>query len=255
GRHDAAAAGTMIEIFEDHAGIEQHRAVLEHERRDLAERVLLANGVARAHGVGRLDGDLALEPEHGGGDPHLADERRGWRAAKCQHGIPVTMRVERSMIAPTQRGAARGQYALTLATTTIARVARRGPPASAGHDEIDGLRALALLVGLDVEGDVLSLIEPLEPGALDRGDVNEHVAAAAVGFDEPVAALGVEELDDTCHGHRETPFPVVARRRAPAARRLRLDIHKRGSSGPIGLRHSAGPHWRRNVKASPVKIG
>src|SRR5207247_10874168 len=48
------------------------------------------------------------------------------------------------------------------------------------------------------------------PGALDGGDVHEDVAAAVVRLDEAVAALGIEELDRTCHGHRETPFPVVA---------------------------------------------
>src|SRR5262249_58817410 len=33
------------------------------------------------------------------------------------------------------------------------------------------------------------------------------------------------------------------------------DIHKRGKQRPYGLRYSAGPHRRRNVKASPIKIG
>ena len=57
--------------------------------------------------------------------------------------------------------------------------------------------------------------ERLEPGPLDRGDVHEHVAPAVVRLDEAVAALGIEELDRTGHCHRETPLPVVARRRPP----------------------------------------
>src|SRR5882724_5429593 len=98
--------------------------------------------------------------------------------------------------------------------------ATRGARRSTRDDEIDGFRALALLVGLDVEGDALSLVQRLEPGALDGGDVHENVAPTVVRFDEAVAALGVEEFDDTCHGHRETPFPVVAPPPAPTARRL-----------------------------------
>ena len=86
-RNDPAAAGAMIEIFEDHPGIEQHRAVLEHERRDLAERILLPDRVVGIGGVGGLDRDLAIEAEQAGGDPDLADERRGRRATQCQHGM------------------------------------------------------------------------------------------------------------------------------------------------------------------------
>src|SRR4030081_3377444 len=78
----------------------------------------------------------------------------------------------------------------------------RTETALARDDEIDGLRPFTLLVGLDVEGDVLSLVQGLEPGLLDRGDVHENVAPAVVGLDEAVAAFCVEELDDTCHGHR-----------------------------------------------------
>src|SRR5436190_20183495 len=63
--------------------------------------------------------------------------------------------------------------------------------ALAGDDEIDRLRTLALLVGLDVQGDALSLGQRFEPGPLDRGDVHEHVAAAVVRLDEAVAALRI----------------------------------------------------------------
>src|SRR2546429_9346922 len=44
-------------------------------------------------------------------------------------------------------------------------------------------------------------------------------------------------------------------RRRPHGTAARPDIHKRGKQRPYGLRHSAGPHRRRNVKANPVKIG
>src|SRR5262249_48404513 len=102
---------------------------------------------------------------------------------------------------------------------------------SAGDDEVDGLRTLALFIGLDVEGEALPLAQRFEPGPLDGGDVHEHVAAAIVRLDEAVAALGVEELDRTCHGHRETPFPVVAPPPAPTARRLGRTFTNGESSG------------------------
>src|SRR5258706_47571 len=102
---------------------------------------------------------------------------------------------------------------------------------SAGDDEVDGFRALALLVGLDVEGEALPLAQRFEPGLLDRGDVHEHVAATVVGLDEAVAALGVEKLDRTCHGHRETPFPVVAPPPTRTARRLGRTFSNGESSG------------------------
>src|SRR5882724_11758298 len=110
--------------------------------------------------------------------------------------------------------------------------ATRGARRSARDDEIDGLGALALLVGLDVERDALSLVQRLEPGPLDGGDVHEDVAPAVIGLDEAVTALGIEELDDTCHGHRETPFPVDAPPAAPTARRLSRTFANGGSSGP-----------------------
>src|SRR5262245_21101232 len=102
---------------------------------------------------------------------------------------------------------------------------------SAGDDEVDGLRTLALLVGLDIEGEALPLGQRFEPGSLDGGDVHKHVAAAIVRLDETVAALGIEELDRTCHGHRETPFPVVAPPPTPTVRRLGRTFANGESSG------------------------
>src|SRR5215470_15594359 len=117
---------------------------------------------------------------------------------------------------------------------------RRARP-SAGDDEVDGLRTLALLVGLDVEGDALPLGQRLEAGALDGGDVHEDVPASVVRLDEAVAALGIEEFDGTCHGHRETPFPRGCSAADPHGAAARPDIHKRGKQRPYGLRYSAGP--------------
>src|ERR1700730_8733215 len=124
---------------------------------------------------------------------------------------------------------------------------------STGDDQVDGLRTLALLIGLDVDRDALPLGQRLEPGALDGGDVHEDVAAAVVRLDEAVAALGVEELDRTCHGHRETPFPVVAPPPTPTARRLGRTFTNGESSGLTASVTPPGPHRRRNVNGSPTK--
>src|SRR5947209_11374542 len=86
---------------------------------------------------------------------------------------------------------------------------------SAADDQIYRFGALALLVRLDVEADALPLVERFQARTLDRGDVHEHVATAVVRLDETVAALAVEEVDRTAHGHREAPFPNALRRRPP----------------------------------------
>src|ERR1700704_1808979 len=52
---------------------------------------------------------------------------------------------------------------------------------------------------------MLPFIQRLKPGALDRGDVHENIARTIVWFDEAITTLGIEELDDTCHCHRELP--------------------------------------------------
>src|SRR3981081_2709034 len=51
---------------------------------------------------------------------------------------------------------------------------------SARDDEVDGLRPLALFVGLHIEGDALALVEQFQTRALHRCDVNKHVASAVV---------------------------------------------------------------------------
>ena len=58
-RNDAAAAGEVVEILEDHARVEQRAAVVEDECGDFSERVLLAQIVCVAGGVGRHDFDAA----------------------------------------------------------------------------------------------------------------------------------------------------------------------------------------------------
>ena len=73
GRNEAPASGEMVEIFDDDAAVEEHAAVLQHQRGDLAERVFRADAV---RGVGRVRGDgfdAPAKPYKIGGDPNLAD--------------------------------------------------------------------------------------------------------------------------------------------------------------------------------------
>src|SRR5438270_145073 len=60
----------------------------------------------------------------------------------------------------------------------------------------------------------------VEAGSLNGSDVHEYIAPAVVRLDEAVAPFGIEELDRTTHGHRETPIPMVDPPPAPTARRL-----------------------------------
>src|SRR3954468_10369544 len=69
-----------------YAGSEQDRAVFQHQCRNLAQWILLPHAVGGVHGVGRFDPDLAVETEHAGADPDLANEGRGWGMAERQHG-------------------------------------------------------------------------------------------------------------------------------------------------------------------------
>jgi hypothetical protein len=45
--------------------------------------------------------------------------------------------------------------------------------------------------------DLLSLIEPLHPGAFDRADVHEDIPAAIIWLDKSVALLAIEPLNDS----------------------------------------------------------
>src|SRR3984893_5801267 len=68
---------------------------------------------------------------------------------------------------------------------------------SSGRLQIGRGGLAAAAVGLDVERELLALDEIAHAGALDGGDVNEHIRAAGVLHDEAVALLGVEKLDGT----------------------------------------------------------
>src|SRR5262245_50079792 len=64
-------------------------------------------------------------------------------------------------------------------------------------------RLQALLAALGLELDPLTLLERAIPLTFDRGEVDEHVLALAVGLDEPEALLCAEPL----HGANRHRFP------------------------------------------------
>src|ERR1700680_5017629 len=84
---------------------------------------------------------------------------------------------------------------------------------------------------------------------LDSGNMHEHIATAVIRLDESVSALAIKEFD-RAHCHRETPFPVVARRRAPTAGRLgRTFVTGKRRRPACGLGHST-PRKRLPPKRS-----
>src|SRR5207302_2915069 len=66
----------------------------------------------------------------------------------------------------------------------LGRARARADQLSTGDDEIDGFRAFAFFVRLDIERDPLPFIQRLEPGSFDGGYVDEHIAPAIVRLDE-----------------------------------------------------------------------
>src|SRR5262249_32587294 len=113
---------------------------------------------------------------------------------------------------------------------------------------------LALFVGLDFEADTLPFVERLESGALDCGDVHEHVASTVVGLDEAVTPLAVEEFDRTAHCHWEAPFPNIPPRR-PIGRGGSAG-HSQWGKGLGGKRASvtsAGPHREAERQSQPLQ--
>jgi hypothetical protein len=105
-RDDLAAAGAVIEIFEDHPRIVKRAAILGDQHGNLAERVLPAHRVARIHRVGRLDLDV-VDPEHGQGDRHLAAEWRGRCGTQDHHGVSPAQRFTAAMLETPHRARAR----------------------------------------------------------------------------------------------------------------------------------------------------
>jgi hypothetical protein len=88
-RNDPAAAGAMIEIFDDRPRVEERRSILEDQDRNLAERILPAQRIGRLHRVGPLDGDVALQAKQARRKPDLAAKRRGRSRAQNHHGRQV----------------------------------------------------------------------------------------------------------------------------------------------------------------------
>ncbi len=67
-----AAAGDVLEKFDDDRAVKNRRAVGEQQAGHFAERILLAQRVILVERVRRHDGDASSEAENVGRDAHLA---------------------------------------------------------------------------------------------------------------------------------------------------------------------------------------
>src|SRR5690606_6146218 len=75
----------------------------------------------------------------------------------------------------------------------------RGHRASGRFEVHSGLLAAAII--LDLVADALVLLKRAHAGAFDSADMNKSVIAAAVGCNETIALVGVEEFDGSdSHG-------------------------------------------------------
>src|SRR4051812_42150077 len=87
---------------------------------------------------------------------------------------------------------------------------RPGPqpvPGRAGPGSVElqvAGRKLAVLAALDVEGDALAVVQALQPGALDVGDMDKDIGGPVRGLDEAVALGCVEPLHSAGRHNRNS---------------------------------------------------
>ena len=84
-RNDDAAAGDVVEIFEDDPAVIDGAVIVGDQHRYFAERVVLPQHVPRVHRIGAHEGDAFREAEMQDGHAHLAGER-GEREARNSIG-------------------------------------------------------------------------------------------------------------------------------------------------------------------------
>jgi hypothetical protein len=131
-----------------------------------------------------------------------------------------------------------------LSISSRANEKRGGPatPSTSGQDVVPiegaarrglrpaaGFRRLAAVTARDdLEGHLLVVLQAGQAGALDGGDVHEHVARAAVGGDEAEALGGVEPFHGAS-GHRD----VSIERRCPRHAAARLGQRRNDKLQPV----------------------
>jgi len=81
-RNDNAAAGRMIEIFQDDAAVVRSPCRLASSARDFSQRIVLPQDILRIHRIGPCEFDLFRQTEMQDRHAHLAGERRHRRTAQ-----------------------------------------------------------------------------------------------------------------------------------------------------------------------------
>ena len=76
----------------------------------------------------------------------------------------------------------------------------KAPESPSVQAKINSRRLAGAPILLDLVGDRLAVLKTAQTGALDRGDVDEHVAATIVGLDEAKALGRIEPLHHTRPG-------------------------------------------------------
>jgi hypothetical protein len=81
--------------------------------------------------------------------------------------------------------------------------------------KIDRLRALPLLIRLDLVSDALAFVQRVQSGFFNRRDMYENIPASIVRLDESIALVGVEEFDGTLLRHSTRPKITSSKNRHP----------------------------------------
>src|SRR5215469_16207582 len=76
-------------------------------------------------------------------------------------------------------------------------------------DDGDRIRLQALASVDHLDADALARSECFDAAAAQGGDVDEHILAATVGRDEPVALVGLEPFDRAFHAAGRAPSAAV----------------------------------------------
>src|SRR4051812_9225901 len=97
-----------------------------------------------------------------------------------------------------------------MAGLSLSRIKKPAADATARHQPCESLSHLEIFrrflaaIGNDLVLNVLAFVEGAQSGALDGGDVNEHILATTLRLDKAVTLGRVEPLHSAC-SHYQSP--------------------------------------------------